>query len=436
MTTFSGLLPSANATKTLPCQEKQVHQRSLDVVMVDEELPYPPTSGKRIRTLNLTLRMASRHRLTYLCHRNADPEEAQAAEEFFADHGIRTVIVNRAVPPKSGLAFYGRLAANLLSPLPYSVTSHNSRALRQALREHQANHSVDLWHCEWTPYAHPLRVVDGPRVVIAHNVESVIWQRYHETETNPLKRWYIGRQWRKYQRFERRALGEAVRTVAVSDMDADRFRHDFGVEQVDVVENGVDTSYFKPMPSLRDPGQMLFLGSLDWRPNLDGVRLFLEHIFPRIRAAEPAATLRLVGRNPPQTLQRQVAVMPGVELHANVPDVRPYLAECGLMVVPLRVGGGSRLKILEALASETPVVATRIGAEGLWLNPGEDLTVVDDMDDLVEALLQAIREPHIVREQCARGRLRVLDRYDWDRLADHLEEVWLRCVEPVEYNTV
>src|SRR3954463_11689483 len=104
--------------------------RPLHVAMVDEELPYPPVSGKRIRTLNLTLRLARRHRLTYLCHRNADPDEARCAAAYFADHGIATVVVDRAVPPRSGAPFYARLAANLLSPLPYSVTSHDSRALR------------------------------------------------------------------------------------------------------------------------------------------------------------------------------------------------------------------------------------------------------------------------------------------------------------------
>jgi hypothetical protein len=150
----------------------------LHVAMVDEELPYPPTSGKRIRTLNLTLRLAKRHRLTYLCHRNADAAEAEQAKLFFAQHGIETVVVERSVPPKSGPAFYARLAANLLSPLPYSVVSHDSAELRRALQQHAATQPVDLWHCEWTPYAHALRAVTGKRVVVAHNVESVIWQRY------------------------------------------------------------------------------------------------------------------------------------------------------------------------------------------------------------------------------------------------------------------
>jgi glycosyltransferase involved in cell wall biosynthesis len=400
----------------------------LRVVLVDEELPYPPTSGKRIRTLNLTLRLARRHRLTYVCHRNTDAEEARRAAAFFAEQGIATMVVDRTIPAKSGPRFYLRLAANLLSPLPYSVATHTSRALRQALAEHAARHPVDVWHCEWTPYAEALRgIAQGRRVVMAHNVESMIWQRYHETETNPLRRWYIGRQWRKFARFERRVLGEVERTIAVSDVDARRFHKDFGALRVDVVENGVDTAYFRPMDVRREPNRLLFLGSLDWRPNLDGVRLLLERVYPAVCAAEPSARLCLVGRNPPEELRRQIAGMPGVELHGSVPDVRPYLAQCGLLVVPLRIGGGSRLKILEALASGTPVVSTRIGAEGLCLEAAQDLTVVEDIDDLAGALVSAIRDPRAIQVQAERGRERVLQRYDWDRLAEQLERVWVRC---------
>ncbi|MGH7226893.1 MAG: hypothetical protein ACRELF_27075, partial [Gemmataceae bacterium] len=160
---------------------------ALRVVMVDEELPYPPTSGKRIRTLNLTLRLARRHRLTYVCHRNADADEARQAAAFFTDHGIETLVVDRTIPSKSGPRFYFRLAANLVSPLPYSVATHSSRQLRRALTKLARKQHVDVWHCEWTPYAEALRGIIGRHVVVAHNVESVIWQRYHETESNPLR---------------------------------------------------------------------------------------------------------------------------------------------------------------------------------------------------------------------------------------------------------
>jgi glycosyltransferase involved in cell wall biosynthesis len=407
-----------------PCFERRLH-----VAVVDEELPYPPTSGKRIRTLNLLLRLADRHRISYLCHRNADPAEAERAAEFFRDHGIETVVVDRVVPPKSGPLFYARLAANLLSPLPYSVATHTSRALRQAVQDFAARHTVDLWQCEWTPYAEVLRGLPGlRRLIIAHNVESTIWQRYHETETNPLKRWYVGRQWAKFRTFERWAFADADRTVAVSDPDAQRIGRDFGSARVDVVDNGVDTDYFRPTTGERDPYSVLFLGALDWRPNLDAVRQLVEVVFPRVRARQPGARVCLVGRNPPAWLRRQAAAADGVELHADVADVRPYLAGCGMMAVPLRIGGGSRLKILEALAAGVPVVSTRVGAEGLCLEPGRHLSVVEGIDAVADALAAAMQAPAEARAQAERGRQRVVERYDWNALADRLERVWFRCV--------
>jgi glycosyltransferase involved in cell wall biosynthesis len=403
-------------------------KRPLNVVIVDEELPYPPTSGKRIRTLNLTLRLALRHNITYICHRNSDLTESRQATNFFREQGIAVRTVDWSPPPKSGAAFYARLAANLLSPLPYSAASHDSRPLRQALREHAASHPVDLWHCEWTPYVQAVRgLTNGRRLVVAHNVESVIWRRYYETEPHPLRRWYVGRQWRKFERFERRVMGEVDRAVAVSGLDADRLRRDFGARQVDVVENGVDPAYFRPENAQREPARLLFLGSLDWRPNLDGVRLLLDKVFPAVRAAVPSARLCLVGRHPPAWL-KQASEAPGVELHADLPDVRPQLSRCGMMVVPLRIGGGSRLKILEALATNTPVVSTRVGAEGLELEPERHLTVVEDVEDLSEAIIRAVREPAVMASQAERGREAVLRRYGWDSLAEQLDRVWIDCV--------
>jgi glycosyltransferase involved in cell wall biosynthesis len=366
-----------------------------------------------------------------LCHRNPDADEAARADEAFRDLGIGTVVMDRAVPAKSGPGFYARLAGNLLSTLPYSVASHASPALAEAVRNLARDTDVDVWHCEWTPYAEVLRDALGDELdlarwtVMAHNVESLIWQRYSESERNRAKRWYIRRQWSKFERFEQWAYQSASVSIAVSHDDARLMRERFGVRRVEVVENGVDVDHFKPHRDVeRDPARLLFLGSLDWRPNLDGVSILLDAVFPKVRAANPAAKLALVGRRPPEWLRARVANTPGARIHADVPDVRPFLATAGMLVVPLRIGGGSRLKILEALATETPVVSTCVGAEGLHLTPGRDLVVVDSVESLASAIIEGIQRPDALQELAENGRRRIAARYSWDPLASRLDEVW------------
>jgi len=399
----------------------------MNVVIVDGDISYPPTSGKRLRTLHLMLPLARRHRVTYICRGQAESAETRGAVVFLRDHKIEPVVVDHPVARKAGPLFYLRLAGNLLSAQPYSVASHQSQAFRTAVGEHADRNKVDLWQFEWTGYVAALDQPGARKLVIAHNVDSLIWQRYHEAERRWLPRWYIGGQWRKFERFERRVFAAVDRVVAVSEDDAAIIRQRFGMPRVDVVDNGIDRAFFEQVTGRRDPQRMLFLGALDWRPNLDAISLLLDRIFPEVHRQMPGARLCIVGRNPPAGLKQRIAGCPGVELHADVADVRPFLASCELMVVPLRIGGGSRLKILEALGSGLPVVSTRVGAEGLCLTPGKDLVVSDHADDFPAALLEALRQPERMQDMARQARPRVLDRYDWNRLADKLEQVWVRC---------
>jgi glycosyltransferase involved in cell wall biosynthesis len=405
----------------------------MHVVIVDEELPYPPTSGKRLRILGLARHLAKRHRMTFLCHRNADAEEAREAERHLAACGMETLLVDRRTRALSQLGFAGRLALNLFSPVPYSVQWNNCPRLREAVRRYRDEHAADIWQCEWAPYATALLGSEGvPWTMMAHDIQSFAWERYYRNETNPLKRWYVKKQWVKYRRYEARVFSEAPMTITVSETDEQRARKHFSARRTAVVDNGVDLAHYQE-PALPRPPRtttdILFLGNLEFRPNLDAVRLLLDEVFPPVLAAVPAARLVIVGRRPPAWLLRRGR--PGqahsgarVEVHADVADARPFLYRCGAMAVPLRIGGGSRLKILEALACGLPVVASTVGAEGLHLLPDVHFARADQTADMARVLIEWMRNPAAARATAHAGRAVVEARYDWSVLAQKMEQAW------------
>ena len=400
----------------------------MHVVVVDEELPYPAISGKRIRILNLLGKLAQRHRITLLSHRNEDPNEVHAAQRHLRQLGIEAIVVERLaqnVSARRGPHFLWRLVRNLASPLPFSAQVHDCPNMRRAIRRYAAKHHVDLWQCEWAPYAVMMNEVSGaPWVMMAHDIQTMIWQRSYKTEAHPLKRRYIGIQLAKYRRFEQHVFRSAPLAVTVTHHDAIRARRIFGAQRLAVVDNGVDVPGYAANGQDRNHHEILFLGSLDWRANLDAVRLLLEQIFPRVLALRSAAHLTIVGRRPPEWLQAQVSRMPQVTLHGNVPDVRPFLRRAGVMAVPLRIGGGSRLKILEALASQLPVVSTRVGAEGLNIEPGDHYVLADGAGPMAEAIVDCLQRPEAYRGMIQAGGQVVEQHYDWSVLALKLEQAW------------
>ncbi len=405
----------------------------MHVVIVDEELPYPPTSGKRIRILSLVTQLAKRHKIAMICHRNADAEETRQAQTHLADLGMETVLVDRKSTLGSGCAkgprFCARIALNLFSTAPYSVQWNNCPRMRETVQRYAAEHAVDLWQCEWAPYATALRGLAGARwVMMAHDIQSRIWERYYRSTANPLKRGYIKRQWQRYRRYEHRVFSEAPLTIFVTQEDAERASRDFAARRTAVVDNGVDIAYYASAPcrgsTPRTAGDILFLGNLEYRPNIDAIRSLLTDIFPRVLAEVPTARLCIVGRRPPRWLVELGESAGNVEVHADVPDVRPFLYRCGAMAVPLRIGGGSRLKILEALATDLPVVSTKVGAEGLHLQPGAHFAEADSAEGMARVLIGWIQNPASAREMVQAGRRVVEDQYDWSMLADKMERAW------------
>jgi polysaccharide biosynthesis protein PslH len=398
-----------------------VSSRRLRVLVVDEEMPFPPDAGKRIRTWNLLRRLAQRHSVTFLCYGQKNDSAKVALESA----GIKVCLVD-PLPTKTGLALYGNLALNFFSTYPYSVVKHYTARFQDAYATLLRSSSWDLVQCEWTPYARfVLPKVSTPILIATHNVEAQIWERRAQHANNFAARLFFGSQARKMQRFEITAVRCADAATAVSEPEAAAMR-DWGARSVTVVPNGVDVGWYEQANDAAEvENELLSIASLDWFPNADALEYFASEILPRIRQERPSAILRIVGRRPPDALKQKLAGVPGIDFVGQVDDVRPYLKQASVIVVPLRIGGGSRLKILEALAAGKAVVSTTVGAEGLHLIPSEEICIADRPDEFAREVVRLLGSREARAALGAAGRARVNKDYSWDRIASLLESVWL-----------
>ena len=396
--------------------------RRLRVLVVDEYLPYPPDSGKPIRTGNLLQRLSQRHDVKLLCYGSGSGQSESSIP------GLRVEFVEPLIP-HAGLSLYWRLAANLLSPFPYTVEKHYTARFHARFNDLVKNGSYDLIQCEWTPYARYLNAVRSvPTVIATHNVESQIWERRSAKSSNALSRLFFGMQAAKMESFEKDTLKKASWVTAVTEEDAGIMR-EWGVDRVSIVDNGVDLDFYQPDPSTDTDHEMLFLASLDWEPNIDALDHFLTHILPSIVAKEPRARLTIAGRKPSTELRRRVEGTANVNFVGEVPDVRPLLKQADVIVVPLRVGGGSRLKILEGMAAGKAIVSTSVGAEGLSVLDGQQIKIADSPRDFSAAVLELMASPEMRRKLGANGRTLVEQKYGWDESANKLESAWFKAIE-------
>jgi len=402
--------------------EAPENKKRLKVPVLDEEVPYPPDAGKRIRTWNLLTRLAQEHRVHLLCYGRKESASAAAVQRA----GIELHLVEPAEEPKRH-SLYLRLLANVFSSYPFSVTKHYSRRFQQAFDELLRSKDWDVVQCEWTPYARFLSSArslgNTPTLIATHNVESQIWKRRAEHGTNVAEKVFFGLQKSKMERFERRALLRATAATAVTSADAQTMR-DWGMRDVTLVPNGVDAEFYAPTGDLENAAEILSVASLDWFPNVDALEYFSEEILPLIREKQPKAVLRIVGRRPPESLKKKLSGVAGIDFVGEVKDVRPYLERAAVIVVPLRIGGGSRLKILEALAAGKAVVSTSIGAEGLELESERHLLVADSPSEFARRVIELLTSKVARRRLGESGREFVVQRYGWDGIANRLESTW------------
>jgi len=391
------------------------------ILVLSPIVPYPPNSGFAIRVFQMATLLARGHDVTVLAY--ADEDVAEPARAL-ANRGvaIRTV-------PRPALARARRSAqlATLLFPTSYTRLCHSSSAMQQSIDEFTESSVCDVVFVESTPmggYRFPPRTTV---VLTEHDIVYELLYRIYKTERSPARRLYNRIEYQKVKTHER-ALWRAVDgCVATSDREVPLIREHAPTTPIAVGPNGVDVEYFAPAAGEVDPRMIVMTGYMKTRPNVDGALFFVNEVLPRIHATRPDVTLYLVGGSPPDELMRCAG--PRVVVTGEVPDVRPYIGRGAVFVVPLRMGGGTRLKVLEALSMEKPLVSTSIGCEGINVQDGEHLLIADDAADFADRVLDLLAAPEQGARLARAGRSLVERQYQWRAVVSTIEAFATDLVE-------
>lgn len=378
----------------------------------------PVDSGGKIRSYNILRQLANAHEVTFLSYyggRRDTKYEVEIPEKLPGAHTIYTAA------PESTLTLSLDYILRLTAKAPYAVTKFTHPEVRHTVGQWLSPKRFDVAISDFLsaslnfPDVRPI-----PAVLFQHNFETLLWRRMAKAETSPLRRLAYRVESAKMANYERRTMRKFDHVIAVSDRDRDEMRAVVPHCPITVVPTGVDLEQYPIVPSAPgNPPLLVFTGSMDWEPNIDAVEYFCREIWPEVVNAFSQARLQIVGRNPHRRVQSLASAC--VEVTGTVPTVTSYLRNATVVVVPLRIGGGTRLKIFEAMAMGKALVCTSIGAEGLDVAHGRDILLADDAASFAHAILQLLRDPSRRQafEQAAAAQAR---RYDWSRIAERFAD--------------
>ena len=382
------------------------------ILFVSTHLPVPATNGQAIRTLSMVRALATAgHELAFVSFSNH--RSAKELDPLLS--GCRTidVVPRTAVNLSQGADYLGRLRC-MARLQPYALQRFSAPAMRQLIQTHLDKQAFDVIVADSLYAMMNLPPTETPIVLNCHNVEHLIIKRFAELERNPMKAMYARWESRLLGKAEQRACLRSTIGLVCSEFDRDALARLCPTLGTFIVPNSVDTEYFSPVqptkPNVNVP-VVLFQGSMDWYPNRDAVEYFANEIFPLLRNDFPTLRFIVAGRNPSPAFIRKFARMDGIEFTGTVPDMRCFLAAATVAVVPLRLGSGTRIKILEACAMGKAVVSTRVGAEGLEFVDGKELLIADDAASFAEAVAKLLRDPQQRKLMGRLARSKVVERY-------------------------
>jgi polysaccharide biosynthesis protein PslH len=394
----------------------------LRILWLKTELLHPVDKGGKIRTYQMLKELKRAHQITYLTlDAGADYETRERAREYCH----KLICIPHHQREKFTPGFYSELGLNLFSKLPYAIAKYRSPEMRRKIRELAGGNVFDVVVCDFlAPALNVPRDLPCRSVLFQHNVEAMIWKRHYETQTNQLKKSYLYRQWRKMRAFEGMMCRRFDQVIAVSREDSQLMKREYGVRMIDEVPTGVDTAFFRPSGVEHGAARnLVFTGSMDWLPNEDAIQYFTAQIMPLIKRKLPNVTLTVVGRNPYPALNELSKRDLSVIVTGAVEDVRPYMERAAAYVVPLRIGGGTRLKIYEAMAMERPIISTTVGAEGLPVRHGAELLIADTPEDFAASVVRVLTDQDLANDLGRRSAALVREQFGWDRVAAQFAEI-------------
>ena len=409
----------------------------MKILWVKADKLLPVENGGNIRTYHLLRYLASRHELTFCSYygRKADPDYAKELQRQFPG----AIAICTGKRETTGLARGLDYLWQLHRPAPYAVGRFADAGVKHLLEGWFREGRFEIAVCDFLDAAvnfpEPLLI---PSVLFQHNVESEIWRRHAETARDPVKKTMYRMELRKMLRYEQDAVRRFQHVIAVSENDRKLMMRWVNGDHITVVPTGVDLAQYapagdKPGMNPMEPGPVVtFIGAMDWEPNADGVDYFCGEIWGAIRKQVPDAKLRIVGRNPVRSVEKWAS--DSIEVTGRVPSVIEYLRESAVVIVPLRIGGGTRLKIYEAMAAGKAVVSTTVGAEGLDVHNGRDIILADDVGAFSQAVTMLLRDREL-RRRYETAAAETAARHDWPVIGKRFNEVLESLVEKTSCTT-
>jgi polysaccharide biosynthesis protein PslH len=399
----------------------------LNILIVSAQFPYPPHSGFATRVYQLARQLAAHHKVTLLAYARPDEHDGVAA--------LRQEMSVCAVERDAGSVNRKRAAQalSLASLRPFSCRAVYSRDVQRAIVELCARERFDVVQLESSLLC-TFAVPEGPRLLLdEHNIEYEVFQRMCEGERSIPRRVFNRIEHARFRRFEQRWWTRVDGCVVTSDRELPVVRAHAPHTPVAVVPNCVDLDYFRPLANEVEPNTLVFNGILTYRPNLEAAHHLVEDIWPLVLRRRPDARLTLVGRADEADIRR--LTRPGVVVTGEVPDIRPYLQRAAVVGVPVRIGGGTRLKVVEGLAMGKAMVSTSLGCEGIAVRDGEHLLIGDDATAFASRVVQLFESPNMRSALGRAGRSLVENQYSWELAGQRLQALYERVVKPVPGQT-